>query len=65
MERNMSYLELNDLEQEALVEVLHGFLSELRTEVVHTDSHSYKEHLKEQEHLVRRILGRLDANHQA
>lgn len=56
----MSYLELNDLEQEALVEVLKGFLSELRTEVVHTDHSGYREHLKEQEHLVKRILGRLD-----
>ncbi|MGZ5818202.1 MAG: hypothetical protein ACXWJD_05585 [Burkholderiaceae bacterium] len=56
----MSYLELNDLEQEALVEVLKGFLSELRTEVVHTDRYVYKEHLKEQEHLVKRILAKLD-----
>lgn len=56
----MSHLELNDLEQEALVEVLKSFLSELRTEVVHTDRHAYKERLKEQEDLVKRILGRLD-----
>ncbi|MGZ3159974.1 MAG: hypothetical protein ACXU7H_12880 [Burkholderiaceae bacterium] len=56
----MSYLELNDLEQEALVEVLKGFLSELRTEVVHMDRYVYKEHLKEQEHLVKRILAKLD-----
>ncbi|MGZ3237324.1 MAG: hypothetical protein ACXU8A_08105 [Burkholderiaceae bacterium] len=56
----MSYLELNDLEQEALVDVLKSFLSELRTEVVHTDRYAYKEHLKEQEDLVKRILGKLD-----
>ncbi|HEY8099497.1 MAG TPA: hypothetical protein VIF82_01995 [Burkholderiaceae bacterium] len=56
----MSHLELNDLEQEALVEVLKSFLSELRTEVVHTDRYSYKEHLKEQEDVVKRILGKLD-----
>ena len=56
----MSHLELNDLEQEALVEVLKSFLSELRNEVVHTDRYAYKEHLKEQEDLVKRILGKLD-----
>lgn len=56
----MSYLELNDLEQEALTEVLKSFLSEVKTEVSHTDRQAYREHLKEQMHWVRRILSKLD-----
>jgi hypothetical protein len=56
----MSYLELNDLEQEALAEVLKSFLSEVGSEVAHTDRHAYRERLKEQEHWVKRILSKLD-----
>ena len=56
----MSYLELNELEQEALAEVLKTFLSELKTDVTHTDRQAYRERLKEQEHWVKRILSKLD-----
>lgn len=56
----MSHLELNDLEQEALTEVLKNFLSELRNEVAHTDRATYRDHLKEQEHWIKRIVARLD-----
>lgn len=56
----MSHLELNDLEQETLAEVLKNFLSELRSEVARTDRQAYRDHLKEQEHWIKRILGRLD-----
>lgn len=56
----MLQLELNDQEQEVLADVLRSFLSELRTEVVHTDRLAYRERLKDQEQLIKKILSRLD-----
>lgn len=56
----MSHVELNDQEREMLTEVLKSFLSDLRTEVSHTDRLAYRDRLKAQEHLVREILGKVD-----
>lgn len=56
----MSQLELNDQEQELLAEVLRMFLSDLHTEVSHTDNRAFRAGLKDQEHLVRQILGKLE-----
>ncbi len=56
----MLRLELEDQEQEALVDVLKSFLSELRSEVVHTDSHAYREGLKAQEQLLKKILVKVE-----
>lgn len=56
----MLQLELDDQEQEALVEVLKSFLSELRTEVSHTDRLAYRERLKGQEQLIKKILSKLE-----
>ena len=56
----MAQLELNDQEQELLAEVLRMFLSDLHTEVSHTDNRSFRAGLKDQEHLIRHILSRLE-----
>lgn len=53
-------LDLNNQEQETLSDVLKGVLSDLRTEVVHTDRLEYREMLKGQEQMIRQILGKLD-----
>lgn len=55
----MFQLELSDAERDALAQALTSFLSELRTEVSHTDRQSYRERLKDQEQLLREIHGRL------
>lgn len=56
----MSLIELDDHERQALVEVLQSFLSELRNEVTHTDRQEFRQRLKDQEHLLRKILGKID-----
>lgn len=56
----MFQLELNDQEREMLIDVLRSFLSELKTELSHTDRRAYRERLKDQEHLIRDIQGRLE-----
>lgn len=56
----MSQLELNNLEQQTLAEVLRIFLSDLRTEVSHTDRLEYRERLKDQEQLIKNLLGKLE-----
>jgi len=55
----MFQLELNDREQRALTEALQSFLSELRTEVSHTDRQAYRQQLKDQEQVIKAIVGRL------
>lgn len=57
----MLQLELNDQEQRALGEALQSFLSELKTEVSHTDRQAYRQQLKEQEHLLKSIAARLNS----
>ena len=56
----MVRLELNDQEQEMLGEVLRSFLSELKTEVSHTDRQAYRERLKDQAQLISLILSKVD-----
>jgi RNA polymerase-interacting CarD/CdnL/TRCF family regulator len=55
----MFQLELNDREQRALSDALQIFLSELRTEVSHTDRQAYRLQLKEQEQVLKGIAGKL------
>lgn len=57
----MFQLELNDQEHKMLVEVIRSFLSELRSEVSHTDTRAFRDQLKAQEHLIKDILGKLEA----
>lgn len=56
----MVQLELNQREQETLAEVLRSFLSELKTEISHTDRKAYREQLRDQDQVVRHILSRVD-----
>lgn len=55
----MLKLELNDQEQEALADVLMSALAELRTEISHTDRQAFRQRLKVQEQLVRKVLDQL------
>lgn len=55
----MFQLELNATEHQALVEALKSFLSELRTEVSHTDRQAYRQQLKSQEEVLKAVLSRL------
>lgn len=54
-------LELDNREQETLAEVLKIFLSDLRTEVVHTDRLQLRNELRSQEQTIKDILGRLSS----
>ena len=56
----MSQLEFDDQEREMVTRVLKSFLSELRTEVTHTDTSSFRDELKAQEALIERILAKLE-----
>lgn len=55
----MFQLELNEREHQALAEALKSFLSELRTEVSHTDRQAYRKQLKDQEEVIKAIVARL------
>lgn len=53
-------LELDLQEQQTLVEVLRSYLSELKTEISHTDRKAYRDQLRVQDQLLRHILSRVD-----
>ena len=61
----MLRLELDDREQELLAEALRSYLSDLRTEVSHTDRLAYRKRLKAQEQTMRTILERVERTEQA
>ncbi len=52
-------LELSDREKEMLVGVLKDYIPELRGEIASGGKHEFKEELKEEEAILRRILERL------
>jgi hypothetical protein len=55
----MFQLELDDQERRVLSEALQSFLSELRTEVSHTDRQAYRQALKDQEHVIKAVVAKL------
>lgn len=55
----MLQLELTEQERETLTEVLNIFLSDLRHEITDTDRLDYRNRLKEQEQMIKRMLGKL------
>lgn len=57
----MFRLELAENELQALREALQSFLSELRTEVSHTDRQAYRQQLRDQENVLKGVLARLAA----
>lgn len=52
----MTRLELSPEEQEALIEVLESFLSDLRMEIADTERLAFRERLKGQEQIIKRLL---------
>jgi hypothetical protein len=61
----MMRLELTDRERAVLNEVLESSLTELRTEVAHTDNRDYRAGLKERETVLVHILSRLMSSPQS
>ncbi len=55
----MIKLELSLQEQEVLIEVLESFLSDLRMEIADTERLAFRERLKGQEQVIKRLLGAL------
>ncbi len=52
-------IELSNEEREILVGLLEREYEEVRTEIRHTQSHDYKDSLKEREKRIHDLLGRL------
>ena len=55
----MITLTLDDQEQEILREILECTLSDLHSEIVHTDNRCYKQALKDRKELLLRLLSEL------
>lgn len=55
----MVQLELTVEEQEGLRKALESYLSDLRTEIADTEAHSMLEELKDEEKMLKQVLGRL------
>ncbi|GIX27859.1 hypothetical protein [Pelomicrobium sp. G1] len=55
----MTQLELSPEEREVLIEVLESFLSDLRMEIADTERLAFRERLKSQEQIIKRLLGAL------
>ena len=55
----MITLTLNDQEQEVLKDILECTLSELHSEIVHTDNLCFKQALKDRKELLLRLLSEL------
>jgi hypothetical protein len=58
-EGNMVQLDLTPREAESLRKTLESYLSELRTEIAHTDSATYREGLLERKNLISRVTRQL------
>lgn len=57
----MTRIDLVDDEAVLLREVCAGALTELRSEIVHTDSMDFREELKRKEVFLKSLLARLDS----
>jgi len=56
----MHTIELSDEETRLLCEVIESYRSELRTEIVHTDSHDLREALKRKAKLLETLAARFE-----
>jgi hypothetical protein len=56
----MMRLEMNIEETDLLRRVLDSYVSNLRTEIHHTDNREYREALKHEDEVLRSLLQRLD-----
>jgi hypothetical protein len=52
---------LDTNEQELMVEILEGYLKQLRTEIGHTDNREFRAHLRERERIADALQRRLTA----
>jgi hypothetical protein len=57
----VAQLTMTQAEVRTLREILSSFLSDLRMEIADTDSMSFREGLKRQEDLLKKLLDQLDA----
>jgi hypothetical protein len=57
--RNMSQIDINPEEKKLLEEILEVAISDLGTEITHTDIHEYKEGLKKRKQNLLRCLDKL------
>lgn len=55
----MLQLELNDAEEKVLADTLESSLSRLRDEIAHTDSHDYREFLKDRKVILTKLHEKL------
>jgi len=55
----MMRLELNEAEEKVLAETLESSLSRLRDEISHTDTHDYREFLKERKEILVKLREKL------
>ncbi|HEY3308440.1 MAG TPA: hypothetical protein VGJ93_08290 [Desulfuromonadaceae bacterium] len=55
----MTRVELTDEESEMLIEVIESSISELKTEIAHTDNREFRQGLKEREAFLEDFLNRL------
>lgn len=59
----MASLDLTDTEVEILVAVLRNYLSELRSEIAHTDSREFREILKRRKSVLVKVITSLERSH--
>ena len=59
----MTHLELSEAEAEALSEVFETYLSDLRMEIVATDSADFREGLKARKELILSMVERMKEEH--
>lgn len=55
----MKQIELTETESEVLAEILESYISDLKTERVHTDKREWRLEFKEREALVTELLNRI------
>jgi hypothetical protein len=55
----MAHIDLNEAEADALRVILERTITDLRMEIADTDKLEYRERLKEQGHVVLKLLGEL------
>ena len=55
----MRHIELTDAETDVLAEILESYISDLKTERVHTDKREWRLEFKEREALVTDLLKRI------
>lgn len=58
----MIQLDLNPAEKEILAGALDDYLSDLRMEIADTDSHDFKEGLKERKQVIVKVLEKIRAS---